>query len=221
MNIEKFFSKKTEDKKYAGSFRRGTAATIDVWIVLFLRVLTMQFLGTIWINEAVMNFMAEFQTEFGTESIKNTREHIDFIINNRIFSYALTFYAIVIFVGAIYHAYLNSSSWQGTIGKRLMKIMIVKEDESKVTFGTAMWHYFLSILPFAFVLYLVSYQLKNHLTFFQTVTASETNVFFGILFIIWVQIHLFTKKKSTAYDMICKTILINGRTSAKWPWSKS
>lgn len=221
MNIEKFFNKNPQDKKFAGSFRRGTAAAIDVWIVLFLRIFTMQFLGSIWINKAVTDFMLEFQTQFGTETIKNTRDHLDFIINNRIFYYGLIFYAIVIFVGAIYHAYLNSSGWQGTIGKRLMKIMIVKESGSKITFGTGMWHYFLSVLPFVFILYLISYQLRTNLTFFQTVTASETNVFLGIAFIIWVQIHLFTKKKSTAYDMICKTVLVNGKTEAKWPWSKN
>lgn len=213
-------AKKPEDKKYATSTRRSVAAAIDVWIVLFIRIFTMEILGIFWMNQAIANFLVEFQDKFGTETIKNTPEHVNFIINHHIFIYALIFYAIVILVGAAYHAFLNSSSWQGTVGKRLMKILILKEDESKITFSRGLWHYFLSVLPMAFILYLISYQLRNDLNFFQTVTASNTNIFLGIMFVLWVQVHLFTKKKTTAYDLICDTVLINGKTTAKWPWSK-
>ncbi len=220
MNIEKFLGKTSVVEKYASSFRRSIAAGIDIWIVLFLRVIVMQTLGTLWINQAVINFMQEFKDHFGTETIKNTPEHIDFILNNSIFFSALTFYAIVILVGTFYHAGLNASAWQGTIGKRLLKIVMVKNEDSKISFGLGMGHYFLSVLPFAYIFYLVSYQLRSDLTFFQVVTASEANVFFGITFVIWVQIHLFTKRKTTAYDLICRTFLLNAKTTAKWPWSK-
>lgn len=220
MNIKDFLKKDSEQEKYASSFRRSTAAIIDIWIVLFLRVIIIQTLGTLWLNQEILNFMEKFHEKFGSETIKNTREHIDFIINNRIFFYALIFYAIVIFVGAIYHAFLNSSAWQATIGKRFMKIMIVREPDYKLTFGRAMWHYFLSVLPFAFIFYLMSYQLKNNLNFYQAITSSEINVFLGFAFLIWIQIHLFTKQKTTAYDLICNTLLINGKTAAKWPWNK-
>lgn len=205
---------------YSGSFGRGTAAMIDMWLVLILRITVMQFLGIIWMNKAIISFMQEFQQYFGTETMKNTPAHIDFIIHHRIFYYSIIFYVIIILVGAIYHAYLNSSAWEGTVGKRLMKITMVKNDHSKVSFLRALSHYFLSVLPFAFIIYLISYQIRYNLSFFQTVTASELNVFFGILFVIWVQIHLFTKAKTTAYDMICKTILVNKKTAAKFPWSK-
>jgi uncharacterized RDD family membrane protein YckC len=209
-----------EKTNYATSMRRSTAISIDIWIVMILRVIVMQLLGTFWLNNEVINFIKAFNERFGTETPKNVPEHIDFIIHHRIFFCALVFYSIIILIGAIYHAYLNSSAWQGTVGKRLTKIMIVKDNDSKITFGCGLGHYFLSILPFAYILYLVSYQLRNNLTFFHAITASEMHVFLGFLFIIWVQIHLFTKKKTTAYDMICKTVFINGKTAAKWPWSK-
>jgi len=209
-----------EEIKYASSFRRSSAITIDIWIVMFLRVIVMQVLGALWLNNEVINFTKDLNEKFGTETVKNVPEHLDFVIHHRIFLCSLIFYSIVIFIGAIYHAYLNSSAWQGTIGKRLTKIMIVKNDSSRISFGCGMRHYFLSILPFAFIIYLISYQLRNKLTFLQAITASELHVFFGIMFIIWVQIHLFTKKKVTAYDMICKTVFIIGKTTAKWPWTK-
>jgi hypothetical protein len=50
--------------------------------------------------------------------------------------------------------------------------------------------------------------------------SSDLNIFLGIVFVLWVQIHLFTKNKVTAYDMITNVVAINGRNSAKWPWSK-
>lgn len=220
MNIKEFLNPKPEDKKYATSFRRSTASMADLWVVLFLRVIVMQFLGIIWLNSAITNFVQEFTDHFGTDKVLNIPEHVDFIVRHRIFLYGILFYTIVILVGTLYHAYLNSSSWKATIGKRLMKIMIVKEEDSKISFKLGFAHYFLSVLPFAFIVYLVIFQVRGHMTFYQALTASEANVFFGIAFVIWVQIHLFTKKKTTAYDLICRTFLINGKTAAKFPWSK-
>jgi uncharacterized RDD family membrane protein YckC len=223
--LEKIIKVKTKDKeeqKYASSFRRSAAATIDIWLVLFLRIAFMQTIGNLWLNSEILKFVQEFNEKFGTESIKNTPEHIDFVVHHRIFFYGLIFYAIVILVGTLYHALLNSSAWQATIGKRLMKIIVVKEpDESRISFQRSTAHYFLSVLPFAFIFYLMAYQIQHNLNFIQTITASELNVFFGIMFVLWLQIHVFTKKKTTAYDMICSTVFLNGRTACKFPWSKN
>ncbi len=207
------------EKKYSGSFKRTTAASIDAIIVLILRILTMQSLALVWINKSLANFAADFSNHFGTEAIKNTPEHINFIIHHRMFYYAIIFYSIVIFVGALYHAYLNSSLWQATIGKRLMKIIIIKEDNhSRIGLGRGLAHYFLSVLPFVYITYLLFYQVRNNLDFFHALTATEANVFFGVVFAFWAQIHIFTKKKTTAYDLICNTTLIEEKTSAKLPW---
>ena len=100
-------------------------------------------------------------------------------------------------------------------------IIILKDNEVGLTFGRALLHYFLSAVPFLFVFYLLAFQLRNDLTFYQAVTASDSHIFFGIIFVLWVQLHLFTKKKTTAYDLIANTVVIKGRTGAKWPWSKS
>jgi uncharacterized RDD family membrane protein YckC len=225
MNIEKIFynpSTKDSDKLlYASSFRRGFAAAIDMTIVLFLRAISAQILGMLYVTKALQDFLTEFRDKFGTEFAKNNQDHIAFIAHHKIFWITLSFYAAVVFIGALYYALLNSSAWEGTIGKRLMKIVIEKEDGSRLSFGTSLAHYFLSILPFAYIIYIIMYQLRNNLNFFQTVTASDLNVFFGILFLGWTQIHLITRKKVTAYDLICKTIAVNKKIiAAKFPWSK-
>lgn len=221
MNISEIFKQDPQDKKFANSFRRSLAATIDIWIVLFLRITTAQILGTIWMKQVIADFISDFSAHFGTEDFKGTQEHLEFVINHKFFICSLIFYSIIILVGAVYHAYLNSSAWRATIGKRLMKIEILKESEFPMTFGRGLMHYFLSVLPFVFIIYLATFQIKNHLTFFETVTFSSSHVIFGLIFIFWVQIHLFTRKKTTAYDLICNTVLVNGKSVAKWPWSKT
>jgi len=218
MNI---FSKKNPDEKYVGAVRRGAAVSIDVWIVLMMRIMVMQILGKLWMEPQLIKFFTEFQQTFGTESIKDTPEHLNFLLHHSIFIQAIIFYFIVLMIGALYHAYLNSSAWQGTIGKRLMKIIMVKENGMPITFKRGLLHYFLSLLPFVFLLYLLSYQIRNELTFYQAIMSSQINILLGVLFVMWVQIHLFTKKRTTAYDLICNTLIINGKTSFKWPWSKN
>lgn len=122
-------------------------------------------------------------------------------------------------VGALYHAYLNSSNWQGTIGKRLMKIIIVNENNhKKINFFLALGHYFLSILPIAYIIYLLIFQVANNLSLFDAITHNSINLILGVIFILWIQIQSLTKKKTTAYDLICETVVIQGKTASKFPW---
>jgi uncharacterized RDD family membrane protein YckC len=212
--------KTEENQKYAGTSRRGTAAMIDIWIVLFLRIAVMQLMGILWINRQLVSFMEEFKATFGTEEVKNVPEHLNFVINHPIFLSALFFYFITIMVGAIYHAYLNSSKWHGTIGKRAMKIMIVTQSEVPISFKRGMLHYFLSVMPFVYMTYIMMYHLRNEVSLSHAIMGSEVNMILGVIFILWIQIQVFSKRKTTAYDLICNTIFVNGRTNNKWPWSK-
>jgi uncharacterized RDD family membrane protein YckC len=223
MNIKQLFihNKADEQKKYASSFARSIAGMFDIVIVLILRIVAALFLGNLWLNGELIRFREDFTKYFGTEIAKNTPEHLDFILSHRVFICALIFYALIIMVGAIYHSYFNSSKWQATIGKRLMNILIVKEnDEKKIGLGLGLLHYFLSIVPFVYVFYILSFQIRYKMSLFHAVTANNWNMFFGIVFVVWLQTHLFTRKKITAYDMICRTVFLNGKTQFKWPWSK-
>lgn len=217
MDIKKFF---TSNEIYASSTRRGAAAMIDIWIVLFLRVIVMQLIGSLWLNDKMKDFMQEFQQTFNSDFDKANPQHIDFVLHHPMFYYALIFYSIIIFVGALYHAYLNSSAWNATIGKRLLKIMIIRQDNLPISLARGFAHYFSSVLPFVFFVYLLSYQARNGLDFSQALAANQLNIVIGILSVFWIQLHLFTKKKTTIYDLICKTFVINGKTDKKFPWSK-
>jgi uncharacterized RDD family membrane protein YckC len=224
MNIKEIFNKNsTQDSQkniYASSIKRSLAIGIDIWIVLFLRAFALQLMGMLFLNKMLKNYVKEFFDYFGTETMKATPEHINFLLHHSIFYWTIFTYAFLIFIGAFYHAYLNSSAWQATIGKRLMKIIIVRNDMSQIGLYRGFFHYFLSILPFAYIVYLASWEMTSKGTMLEALTHNAFSLALGIMFVLWLQIHLFMRKKTTAYDLICDTILINGKTDAKFPFKK-
>ena len=222
MNIKKLFTQDPEKKRYASLARRSFASAIDIFIVAAIRVTTIQILGLFWINREMIKFQSDFKNTFGTEMPKDTPEHLQFIFHHSLVIQGLLLLSIIIFIGAAYHAVLNSSSWQATIGKRLMGIILVKKKrEEKIGFWQALLHYFLSIAPFIFITYLVILEFKTKLPLVQLVSESGINLLLTIIFMLWLQPHLFTKKKTTTYDMICGTIAIRKKTAAKFPWSEN
>lgn len=222
MNIFKNLLKNnSETQKYASTSRRLTAVSIDIWIVFIIRIFTMQILGVLWINAQLLNFLTEFKETFGTEEVKNVPEHINFIVHHSLLWQVVLFYVLVIFVGASYYAYLNSSKWQATIGKRIMKIVMSTKAGLPISFKRAMLHYFLSLLPFVFFTYILAIQVKTQAKFFDIIFGSWINLILGIGFVLWIQIQAFTSQKTTVYDLICNTTFTNGRTPFKFPWSKN
>lgn len=221
MSIKSLFVK-SDDDNYAPAFKRGLATSIDVWIVLVIRAISMQILGVLWISNQMLTLQTDFNNEFGENATENIPRYLiaNFITNHPAFLDILIFYIIIIVIGSLYYAYMNSSSWRATFGKRVVGIMIIKENEMPLGFKRGLLHYYLSVLPFVFVLYLVSYKLQHNISFYDAIVTNKANLILGLIFALWVQINLFTKKKSTAYDLICKTITINGKTKAKWPWTK-
>lgn len=210
-----------QEIQYVGSFKRSSAVSIDLIIVTFIRIVAAQVLGAIWLNDILQKFTVDFEEHFGTEIVKNTAEHREFIISHPAFLHSTLFLIILILIGLLYHTCLNSSAWQGTIGKRLLKIRIVEEDGySTIGFFKALGHYILSVLPIIYIIFIVSAMISGNLTIYQAITKTTNTLLFGFIAILWVQIHAFTKRKTTAYDLICKTVFIKGRTSAKFPWSK-
>ncbi|GDX35776.1 hypothetical protein LBMAG18_02870 [Alphaproteobacteria bacterium] len=203
-----------------GSFKRSIAGAIDSVIVLIGRIFFAETFGKNYLEPSILSFKNEFKEKFGTDTPKNTPEHLEFLYQHEVFSKTMILMFMILMIGAIYHAYLNSSSWQGTIGKRTMGFTIIKQNNLPLSFFRALLHYFLSILPFIYIFYLFSYQLKYNIDLYQAITANEINILFGIIFTLWVQIHAFTKNKTTAYDLICNTICIYNITNAKMPWSK-
>ncbi len=204
---------------YAGSFRRSMASMIDVFIVAFLRVIAAQFLGMIWLQGVLINLASDYSLYFGTDVIR-TDENLLYIVNHDGFKDIIAFFVIIFLIGAFYHAYLNSSSWKATIGKRLFGIIILNRKYDKIGILRGFCHYFLSLLPVVIILYLVGYQVANGINIVQAVSSNIFNIFLAFCAVMWVNIHVFSNKKTTAYDLICRTLLLEGKSIAKTPWQK-
>ena len=71
----------------------------------------------------------------------------------------LTFAAVKLFIAFPYFALMESSHWQGTIGKRVMKIKVTDIEGNRISFGRATGRYFLKMVSsFEFMLgYLISF----------------------------------------------------------------
>lgn len=219
MNINLFLGKKT-DAKYASMMRRTFAMAIDIFIAAFIRIVTIQICATFWINYKIVEFQTDFKNYFGTETVKNVASHRDFMIHHPLASHMTLFAAIVFFSGALYYIYLHSSSWQATIGKRILGISLVKTtDDSRVTFWRALAQYLTSITPMVFLGYIFAIQTRDSISLMEAISSSTVTTILGIGFLVWIQAHLFTKNRNTAYDAICGTSVINQKTSAKFPWS--
>lgn len=203
---------------YATSFTRTIAAAIDVFIVLLLRVITIQLLGSWWINQKFLDFLQDFKNKFGEVNFSNTNpEHVQFLSNHEFATVALASFVIVVMVGAIYHSYLNSSSWSATIGKRLTGVILVKNEGKTLSFWQALGHYLFSLIPWVFTFYILMYSVNSGVGMFKAIIANPTNIILAVATAIWLQIHIFTKKRNTVQDMIIGCTMVKGKLKSKWP----
>jgi len=58
----------------------------------------------------------------------------------------LSLNGIEMVVGWLYHAFLESSSWQGTIGKKVLGLQVTDLNGNRISFGRATGRYFAQIL---------------------------------------------------------------------------
>jgi uncharacterized RDD family membrane protein YckC len=195
--------------KYAGSFRRSTAAAIDIFIANLIRMLAVTIIGNLWFNQQLINFWADFKAKFDSDIIGKDPEKIHFLVQHQIFKFSLLCCFVVFISGALYYILLNQSKWRATIGKKVMKIVIIKNNGDRLTFLESTAHYFLSIVPWFFVFYIFTYQMIHGVNIYNAVADDAFNMLFGLITLAWLQVHMVTKKKTTAPDLICKTVVVH------------
>ncbi len=195
--------------KYAGSLKRSAAAAIDIFIANMIRMVVVTIIGNFWFNPQLVKFWADFKAKFDSEIIGKDPEKIHFLMQHQIFKSSLLFFLAVFISGALYYILLNQSKWRATIGKKLMKITIIKNNGDKLTFLESASHYFLSIVPWFFVFYIFTYQMMHGVNIYNAVADNTFNMFFGLITLAWLQVHMVTKKKTTAPDLICKTVVVS------------
>ena len=198
--------------KYANGFRRAFASLIDIFISNIIRMITFAVLGELFIAKQLVNFREAFQTKFDSNSIGRDPEKIRFLMEHQIFQTVLLCLFVVFLVGALYYILLNCSKWQATIGKKLMGLIMVTNNcqhNDRLTLFESLSHYLLSIIPWFFAIYIAIYQQMHQINIYDAIMGNNFNLIFGLITVLWWQVHLFTKKKTTVPDLICQTIVIN------------
>lgn len=191
----------------AGNFRKYLAASIDVFISGIIRMFFLVILFHYWIRQEVVNFSEEFKTKFNSEVVifAGDLDRIKFLSDHAIVTSVLIFAFIIFASGALYYILLDSSRWCGTLGKKIMKIKIVQNNDLQLSFTKSLCHYLLSLVPWIFVFYIFVYYLVNKGTIYHAITGNLFNLIFGLCSLAWVYIGLITKTHLSASDMICKT----------------
>lgn len=195
-----------KESQYVGSFRRGFASSIDMLIANFARMIVLMILGKLFIEKQLINFRGDFKAKFDSNIIGTDPEKIRFLMEHQVFKTTLISLLIIFLVGAFYHILFNCSKWRATIGKKLMGIVIVKRNGEGLTFFESLSHYFLSIVPWFFVLYITIYQSMHQINIYDAIIGNVFNLIFGLITVFWLQTQLITKKRTTIPDLICQTI---------------
>jgi uncharacterized RDD family membrane protein YckC len=205
---------------YATPTKRMISGIIDSFIVLILRALFLQIVINSFAVNIFNNFIEEFEKNFGTRTPKGTTEHVEFIMNHSIFLYGLIIFFITIFIGNFYHAYFNSSSWQATIGKRIAGVIVANKDSQKISFMTGVNHYFLSLIPIIYIIFIFIYAQKNKYEIYELFSKNHFLAILGLLLLIASNANAFINKRINLFDYFMKIEFHLGRTENKLPWTK-
>jgi uncharacterized RDD family membrane protein YckC len=189
--------------------------------VLFLRACFLQILNDFYLSKLFYNFLNDFENKFGTREPKGTHEHVGFVLHHPIFIYSLIIIIFVILIGAIYYSYLNSSSWQATIGKRIAKIIVVNNDSEKISFTTGIYHYLLNLIPIIFLILVLIYSQKNKYNIYETFSKNQFLTICGFLVLVASNCSFLNKKKLNFFDYLLKIEFHQGKTQSKMPWTKN
>ncbi|MFM7558308.1 MAG: RDD family protein [Alphaproteobacteria bacterium] len=205
--------------QYATPFKRSLSSSIDILIVMFIRGILLQLIGNFFFINTVQNFYSDFELKFGTKTPKGTPEHMEFIYSHPVFLQGIGILVFIILIGAVYYALFYSSKWQASIGKRIFNIKIVdKNNHRKVKFFDGFCYYFLTIIPYFFILILFIYISKNNISIYQVFTEIWGFTFFGIAILFAVNMSSFNKKKINFFDYLMDFEFHIGKTKSKYPW---
>lgn len=209
-----------EENFFATTFERSNAGLIDSIIVFALRAIFLQIVGTLWFIDVIKNFLFEFKEKFGTETPKATPEHMEFIRNHTILLDTFILIIAVFVIGLIYHAYLNSSQWQATIGKRICNIIMVNKKGAKLSFIDGVYHYLLSVTPFIYIFILLIFMQKNNFSIYTTLHNHQILSLIGVIIFIGSHMGAFNKKRINLFDYLMEVEFHKSRTPNKFPWKQ-
>src|SRR6267142_2119174 len=137
---------------YASFSRRAAARLIDLLVVLAP-------CGLLY----VVNLEAGFPVKYTEIFVYQQPLTFDNFTTYDLPGVGLTFIAIKLLIAFPYFALLESSPWQGTLGKIALDIKVTDLDGNRISFGRATGRYFLKSMSVALMMfgYLISFSDKR------------------------------------------------------------
>ncbi len=202
----------------AGPIRRSAATAIDIILVFIIRAIAIQTASIIWFSDKIITLSKDFTAFFGTDVIDSS-EKIVFIQSHPVFTDFIYLILAILFIGSLYYAYLHSSSYHATIGKRLMKVEIINSDYSKLSFFKSFIIYYTSLLPIFYITYIVMYSYSVKISLIYAMFA---NIYHIICTLLMVGLSAFFSagfRRQMGFDILFKTVYLNNATRSKYPWN--
>ena len=206
-----------KDMKHASFFQKNIATLIDVLIVILLRATVAQILWSAFLQDSMANFSKDFYDYFGETVKRSNPDHLAYISQSSFFKFSLFSIVLVALVGMLYTTIFHYSSWSATIGKRVCSLMLIDNNNNKITFAKSFMHYIISIVPWIIMIYLTLYLVTNQGSFYDLLIGNTTNLALSIISVIWLEVQIITKKKIGVQDILCSTSIVIGKSDDKFP----
>jgi uncharacterized RDD family membrane protein YckC len=137
---------------YPSFLRRALARLIDLCLLLAV-------CGALYLVDQLLGFPVRYSSLFDARPITSLESFMYYNFPG----VAVTFLALKLFVGYPYFALLESSRWQGTLGKLALGIKVTDLTGERISFGRATGRYFLKLMSTIMIMlgYLVSFSDKK------------------------------------------------------------
>ena len=137
---------------YASFSRRAFARVIDLCCVLAV-------CGCLYLINSLLGFPVPYTALFDARAVTSLNSFMYYNFPG----VAVTFISIKLFVAYPYFALMESSRWQGTLGKLAMGIKVTDLNGQRISFGRATGRYFLRAVSVVLLMfgYLVSFSGKK------------------------------------------------------------
>lgn len=199
----KFLKQQKQQKEnLASPSKRFLAYSVDIFIVNFCRYLILLLFSAIWFGKTIDLAKHEYfaLANQGLYDVNSSADFWKYFFSHNIFIESIFILSIMAISGALYWIIMPTTKYQGTLGKFLLKLKIVTEDNKKLTLTQSAYRYLIALIPWGFhAIVILSIFTKN----------VGLLLFSMIIVTIWYDPSIFRSSKKAIHDLICKTKVCN------------
>ncbi len=184
--------------RFANKHKRFLAYGIDIALVTMLRYIVFILLYFSWLEKKHLGFFQDMNAVDEKSALWSNQQILDFFLNHQFSSDVFIVCFIVFITGSCYWIFMPISKIKNSFGKKLMKIVIAKQDDSVFSGKDSLVRYLVGLLPWCFILVsFLSLLAKKYIACLIAGTAMT----------LWYEPSIRRKHRYAIHDMICATIV--------------